>query len=105
MYTYSHTSKKKKKTGKHLKPPGLMKTEQDRKDSGIKAVQRRRNMDGSGSQKISFSTVTCTMSAAAAAGNLILSRDPEGFWAISANPVPHPHSRHCHTLTSIPFTF
>lgn len=83
---------------KHLKLVGLMKRNGDRRDSNLQAIQRRKKAGEGGILKISFRAVTCTMSAAAA-GKLILSRDPEGFWRISANPVAHPHCRQLYICT------
>lgn len=66
-------------------------------------TKKKKKAGESGILKISFRAVTCTMSAAAA-GKVILSRDPEGFWRISANPVPHSHCRQLHTCTPPTFT-
>lgn len=89
---------KKENMEKHLKLAGLMKRNGDRRDSNLQAIQRRKKAGEGGILKISFRAVTCTMSAAAA-GKLILSRDPERFWRISANPVPHPHCRQLYICT------
>lgn len=89
------------KHGETLETGGLDEEKRGQKELKPSSNTKKNKTSESGILEISFRAVKCTMSAAAAAGNLIVSRDPEGFWRISAIPVPHLHCRQLHTCTPL----